>query len=103
MLNSGVCYGFYKDGKCSNPSTALVSKSKCCCFSAPTQSALMGWGSSCASCPQPGSQEYQQLCPHGQGFTNGGNDINECAQDPGILFVKHLEKNYNSITFSALF
>ena len=79
----GVCYGFYKDGKCSNPSVALIPKSKCCCFSA-GKSDLMGWGSSCAPCPLPGSQEYQQLCPHGSGFTNGGNDINECAQDPEI-------------------
>ena len=44
----------------------------------------MGWGTPCQSCPAPGSPEFDSLCPHGAGFTNGGDDINECAQDPNI-------------------
>ncbi len=31
-----------------------------------------------------GSYEFQQLCPRGPGFTNSGDDINECAQNPNI-------------------
>ena len=29
----------------------------------------------------PGSFEFEQLCPFGNGFTNSGEDINECAQN----------------------
>ena len=31
-----------------------------------------------------GSYEFEQLCPYGPGFTNGGDDINECAQDAKV-------------------
>ena len=44
----------------------------------------MGWGTPCQACPSPGTSEFDTLCPHGAGFTNGGDDINECAQDPNI-------------------
>ena len=32
----------------------------------------------------PGSFNFEQLCPYGNGFTNSGEDINECAQNPKI-------------------
>ena len=33
-------------------------------------------------CPPPGSSDFQKLCPHGGGKTHGGDDINECINDP---------------------
>ena len=30
-------------------------------------------------CPLPGSPDFKRLCPHGSGFTNSGDDVNECA------------------------
>ena len=45
---------------------------------------VMGWGTPCQACPPPGTDEFDKLCPHGAGFTNGGDDINECAQDPNV-------------------
>ena len=69
----------------------------------------MGWGSPCQACPQPDSEEFEQLCPFGSGKTHSGDgklklkcdwnqnetwiikfwrfywaDINECAQNPNI-------------------
>lgn len=79
----GVCYAMFRDGRCINPSSTQVSKSTCCCCTA-SFSHPMGWGNPCSACPTPGSSEFNQLCPHGSGFTNGGNDINECAQNPEI-------------------
>ena len=32
----------------------------------------------------PGSFEFEQLCPYGNGFTNSGEDINECAANSKI-------------------
>ena len=74
----GLCYALFSDSQCINPSTKAVSKSSCCCCSV-AFSHRMGWGSPCTACPLPGTQQYQQLCPHGTGFTHGGVDINECS------------------------
>ena len=76
----GLCYAMFSDSdsQCINPSIKAVSKSSCCCCSV-AFSHRMGWGSPCTACPRPGSREYDQLCPHGSGFTHGGVDINECS------------------------
>lgn len=29
--------------------------------------------------PPPGTPDFKSLCPHGSGFTNSGDDINECS------------------------
>ena len=73
-----LCYAMVKESQCINPSTKPVSKSTCCCCSV-SFSHRMGWGSPCSACPAPGSSEYDQLCPHGSGFTHSGDDINECS------------------------
>lgn len=78
-----VCYAHFRDGQCLNPSMSLVSKSSCCCCTVILGSP-MGWGTPCQACPQPGSDEFEQLCPHGAGLTHSGDDINECAQNPNI-------------------
>ena len=80
----GLCYAVYQPGKCSNPSTKMVSKSTCCCCGVGVDN-ILGWGSPCSPCPVPGSNEYTQLCPHGPGFTHEGDDINECAQVPASV------------------
>ena len=72
------CYAMYRHGQCVNPSNGLVSKSSCCCNSGLT---VQGWGLPCQACPLPGTVEFNSLCPHGAGFTNSGDDINECAAD----------------------
>lgn len=59
----------------------------CCC------SVGAAWGSYCAACPAPGSDEYRQLCPGGPGYQPVLEppsyvvtlaDIDECAQMPGL-------------------
>ena len=80
----GPCYALYTPGGCTNPSTKMVSKSTCCCCGVKS-AGVLGWGAPCSPCPLPGSPEFSQLCPHGPGFTHGGDDINECAQAPATL------------------
>ncbi|XP_026682342.1 fibrillin-2-like [Diaphorina citri] len=78
-----LCYSQYKEGQCSYPSTAPVTKSSCCCTGSGGTGG-MAWGTPCLPCPPMGSAEFNTLCPHGAGMTYSGDDINECAQNPGI-------------------
>ncbi|PNF34940.1 hypothetical protein B7P43_G01404 [Cryptotermes secundus] len=78
-----LCYSQYRDGQCLNPTAIPVTKSSCCCCTVITGQP-MGWGTPCQPCPPQGSFEFQSLCPHGAGMTFSGDDINECAQTPGI-------------------
>lgn len=60
----------------------------------------LGWGVSCKACPVPGSDEYAALCPEGAGKDNGGADINECTQVPGVCphgTCENLEPGYRCI------
>ena len=80
------CYALVRNGRCLNSlgggsGGRLVSKSSCCC--AVNAGAPLGWGHPCDACPLPGSLTYIQLCPHGPGVTNAGDDINECALNAG--------------------
>ena len=77
-----LCYSMFRQGQCVNPGK-MVSKSTCCCASL-SFSLPKGWGVPCGQCPMMGSYEFEQLCPYGPGFTNGGDDINECAQDAKV-------------------
>nr|CAI5824069.1 unnamed protein product [Callosobruchus analis] len=78
-----LCYQEYRDGLCLNPSTTAVTKSSCCCCTI-ISGKPMGWGTTCQPCPMPGTTDFDLLCPHGPGSTFDGNDINECALNPGI-------------------
>uniref|UniRef100_A0A8C5WEI4 Fibrillin 1 n=1 Tax=Leptobrachium leishanense TaxID=445787 RepID=A0A8C5WEI4_9ANUR len=55
-----------------------VTKSECCCSSG------RGWSINCEICPFLGTIQYRKLCPHGKGFTTGGEDIDECEVLHGI-------------------
>uniref|UniRef100_A0A8D8X304 Fibrillin-2 n=1 Tax=Cacopsylla melanoneura TaxID=428564 RepID=A0A8D8X304_9HEMI len=78
-IRRDLCYGQYKEGQCSSPSSTPVTKSSCCCTGGGT-----AWGTPCLPCPGMGSTEFNTLCPHGTGMTYSGDDINECSQNPGI-------------------
>ena len=67
-----VCYAHFRDGQCLNPSTSLVTKSSCCCCTV-ILGQPMGWGTPCQPCPQPDSEEFEQLCPFGSGKTHSGD------------------------------
>nr|XP_039274602.1 fibrillin-2-like isoform X1 [Styela clava] len=73
----GQCYSSYDLGVCSNEMPTAVTRGSCCCTC--TDSA---WGESageCEACPAEGTQEFENLCPEGCGFTPNGDDINECV------------------------
>ncbi|XP_066993764.2 fibrillin-2 [Anabrus simplex] len=78
-----LCYQQFSEGQCSSPTTMPVTRSRCCCCTVITGQP-MGWGSNCQPCPLEGTTEFEQLCPHGPGMTINGEDINECAQNPGL-------------------
>ena len=78
---TGPCYTLVQNGHCMNPMLSLISKSTCCCNAGV---AHLGWGLPCHPCPLQGTIEFSELCPHGSGFTNSGEDINECAQDKQV-------------------
>lgn len=59
------CYYNLKDANlCDNVLSRNVTKQECCC------TVGAGWGDNCEihPCPQPGGDEYNQLCPHGSGL-----------------------------------
>ncbi|XP_029430269.1 fibrillin-1 [Rhinatrema bivittatum] len=76
----GYCFAEVLQTMCQigSSNTNPVTKSECCCDSG------RGWGANCEICPLPGTVPFKKLCPHGQGFTTGGEDINECEVLHGI-------------------
>lgn len=79
-----ACYTEYYHGQCTNPLSGVFSRMLCCC-----SSVGKAWGggdigtSRCESCPRPGTQTHQELCPKGSGFIDR-KDINECTEFPGL-------------------
>ncbi|XP_043916738.1 fibrillin-2 [Protopterus annectens] len=76
----GFCFTEVLQTMCqmSSSSRNLVTKSECCCDGG------RGWGNQCELCPLPGTAQYKRLCPHGQGYTTDGTDINECKVMPSV-------------------
>uniref|UniRef100_A0A3Q1IFZ9 Latent-transforming growth factor beta-binding protein 2 n=1 Tax=Anabas testudineus TaxID=64144 RepID=A0A3Q1IFZ9_ANATE len=81
------CYYNLNDANfCDNVLSRNTTKQECCC------TVGAGWGDNCEihACPVPGKDDYNQLCPHGQGLlpstlssAQSGNlslpsDANEC-------------------------
>ena len=79
-----ACYTEFYHGQCTNPLLGVFSRMMCCC-----SSVGKAWGggdlgtSRCESCPRPGTQTHQELCPKGSGFIDR-KDINECTEFPGL-------------------
>uniref|UniRef100_A0A673VN86 Fibrillin 3 n=1 Tax=Suricata suricatta TaxID=37032 RepID=A0A673VN86_SURSU len=78
------CFTHFEAGKCSVPKGFNTTKARCCCSQKPGE----GWSHPCELCPQEGSAAFQELCPFGHGAVPGPNDsredVNECADNPGI-------------------
>ncbi|OWK59643.1 Fibrillin-2 [Lonchura striata] len=82
------CYLRWEEEECVQAVPGRLRMDSCCC------AVGAAWGSSgCQRCPAPGSQEHQDLCPRGPGFSNRGDvltgrpfykDINECKVFPGM-------------------
>ncbi|KAM9367882.1 fibrillin-2 [Phaethornis superciliosus] len=70
----GFCFAEVLQTMCQMASSSrnLVTKSECCCDGG------RGWGNQCELCPLPATTQYKKLCPHGQGYTTDGRDIDEC-------------------------
>uniref|UniRef100_A0A3P9IX91 Latent-transforming growth factor beta-binding protein 1 n=1 Tax=Oryzias latipes TaxID=8090 RepID=A0A3P9IX91_ORYLA len=77
------CYYNLNDANyCNNVLSRNTTKQECCC------TAGAGWGDNCEihTCPLPGKDDYNQLCPHGSGILplsdslrqSHGDDANEC-------------------------
>ncbi|KAL5004007.1 hypothetical protein ScPMuIL_017463 [Solemya velum] len=79
-----LCYMDYRNGVCSNPSRALVTKSMCCCTVSSMAKPMMAWGATCELCPTMSDPLYRRLCPYSNGTDHEGIDINECSLNPNI-------------------
>uniref|UniRef100_H2MQ67 Latent transforming growth factor beta binding protein 2 n=1 Tax=Oryzias latipes TaxID=8090 RepID=H2MQ67_ORYLA len=77
------CYYNLNDANyCNNVLSRNTTKQECCC------TAGAGWGDNCEihTCPLPGKDDYNQLCPHGSGILplsdslrqSHGDDADEC-------------------------
>ncbi|KAK6492730.1 fibrillin-2 [Huso huso] len=75
------CYLTFDEDECTQPVAGKFRMDACCC------SIGAAWGTECEACPEPGSQEYEAICPRGPGFANRGDiltgrpfykDVNEC-------------------------
>uniref|UniRef100_A0A672TJ02 Fibrillin 2 n=1 Tax=Strigops habroptila TaxID=2489341 RepID=A0A672TJ02_STRHB len=81
------CYLKWDEDECLHSVPGKFRMDACCC------AVGAAWGSDCEECPEPGTKEYQALCPRGPGFSNRGDiltgrpfykDINECKMFPGM-------------------
>ncbi|KAI1905149.1 hypothetical protein AGOR_G00013160 [Albula goreensis] len=84
-VRSEHCYLTWDEDECAKPVSGRFRMDACCC------TVGAAWGSDCEACPEPGSREYEALCPRGPGFANRGDiltgrpfykDVNECKVFP---------------------
>ncbi|XP_072038061.1 fibrillin-2-like isoform X2 [Amphiura filiformis] len=91
------CYLHSRDGQCTHQSAMQVSISQCCC-SVVAMDKATGWGASCLSCPQQGTQQWQRLCGTHPGRDMDNNNINECILFSNLCIngvCEDLEGNYH--------
>lgn len=76
----GFCFIEVLHTMCQMSSTSrnLVTKSECCCNGG------RGWGSGCELCPLPATTQQKKMCPHGNGYSTDGRDIDECRIIPNL-------------------
>lgn len=52
---------------CGQPVPGRFRMDVCCC------TVGAAWGQECEACPEPGTRDYERLCPRGPGFANRGD------------------------------
>ncbi|XP_069816785.1 fibrillin-2-like [Dendropsophus ebraccatus] len=86
-LRMEQCFLKWDEDECVQTVAGRFRQDACCC------TVGQAWGTDCEECPQPGTAQYDALCPRGPGFTNRGDvlsgrpfykDINECKAFPSI-------------------
>ncbi len=83
---------------CGSPLGEEGPRSSCCC------SVGSAWGPDCEKCPEPGTAEFDLVCPGGIGFQPNPKtvileDINECnelnqVKTSSMAFIIFLSENY---------
>lgn len=66
-IRSELCYLTYDEDVCGQPVPGRFRLDVCCC------TVGAAWGKECEACPDPGTREYEMLCPRGPGFANRGD------------------------------
>ncbi|KAL1266091.1 hypothetical protein QQF64_001766, partial [Cirrhinus molitorella] len=88
-VRSEPCFLTYDEDVCTQPLPGRFRMDMCCC------TVGLAWGRDCELCPEPGSRQFDALCPRGPGFANKGDvltgravykDINECKVFQSICF-----------------
>ncbi|XP_067114081.1 fibrillin-2-like [Osmerus mordax] len=85
-IRSEHCYLTYDEDLCTKPVPGRFRMDACCC------TVGAAWGKECEACPEPGTRQYEALCPRGPGFANRDvltgrpfyKDVNECKVFPSI-------------------
>lgn len=63
------CYLTYDEDMCGLPVPGKFRMDACCCTIG------SAWGKECDACPEPGTREYEAVCPRGPGIVNRGDVI----------------------------
>lgn len=63
--------GQFGPRECTRPVGDLMTRATCCC------SVGNAWGPLCESCPNVGSEEYNNMCPGGSGFRPNGQTVSK--------------------------
>ncbi|XP_043105727.1 fibrillin-2 [Puntigrus tetrazona] len=80
-VRSEPCFLNYDEDECLQAVPGRFRMDVCCC------TVGLAWGRDCDPCPEPGTSQFNALCPRGLGFANKGDiltgravykDINEC-------------------------
>ncbi|TSK16121.1 Fibrillin-2 [Bagarius yarrelli] len=80
-IRAELCYLTYDEDICGLLVPGRFRMNVCCCTIG------AAWGKECDACPEPGTRNYEMLCPRGPGFANRADifmgrpmykDINEC-------------------------
>ncbi|XP_023807365.1 latent-transforming growth factor beta-binding protein 2 isoform X2 [Oryzias latipes] len=77
------CYYNLNDANyCNNVLSRNTTKQECCC------TAGAGWGDNCEihTCPLPGKDDYNQLCPHGSGILPLSDSLRQSHGD-GLPYI----------------
>ena len=73
----------YGRRECARPIGDLMTRATCCC------SVGTAWGPLCESCPVHGTDEYNVLCPGGNGFRPNGHTVKQLYHTISYFFTTH--------------
>lgn len=84
-VRSEPCFLTYDEDVCTQPVPGRFRMDVCCC------TVGLAWGKDCDLCPEPGTRQFDALCPRGPGFANKGDMLTGRAVYKGQINIFALE------------